>query len=904
MKQIDKIYQLIIKNKKAHSDGFSAQEIAETLSLDRANVSRYLNQLYLENKLVKIDGRPVRYMLNRVKPVDEGVIHRKYSLDLLIGAEKSLIVPIQQAKAAILYPPRGLHTLILGNTGVGKSMFAELMYAFAIETEMIDTKAPFIRFNCADYAENPQLLVSQIFGVKKGAYTGADKDREGLLKKADKGILFLDEVHRLSSQGQEMLFTFIDKGYFRKLGDSEDKVYSEVQIIAATTEEPESTLLSTFTRRIPMTIKLPNLKERGLKDRYRLVEVFLKEESKRLQKSIYINKIALESFLLYDCPSNIGQLKSDLQLSCAKAFLNFRSQKKNYILIEQSDLPSNVKKGHLLIKNYRRDMDHLLKHQEDIFKFYFEESETYLNDDELMNTQFYDSIEQKLETLQGKGMSLSEINELMRLDIEKHFQRYITEIPRQFKMEELSRIVHPASIEVARKLLDIASQRLNKVYDEKVYLGLALHLHSSIERIKSGKEIYHPKLNDVRVNHSDAFLLAMELAKIVDASFDVATPLDEIGYLAMFFASEVIEDHLIARDVPFVHILVIMHGKSTASSMAEVANELLGTDHCVGIDMPLSLKPEDVYQIAKQHLLKMENSQGVLMMVDMGSLVGFSDMLHEETGVLIRSIERVSTPLVLEAARKALMGRDLMEIYKSINEMTQSYATISTEHAVGKKNLIVTACFTGEGASEKLKKLLLKELAPDETCEIISLNIVNRNEFMNLINYYRTHYHLLAIVSTVDISIPGIPFLSALDILSGVGMDSLQTLLKRENIYNKIGDSLKAHLKMADSEMLLKQIRNFIEQTELGLKVNLPQDVKIGIALHLSFLVDNLIQGFVSNKREDFTTFKNQYPMEMSLIKEYLWQIQQTFSVRFREEDRVYLCKMFLENHIHEIESV
>lgn len=136
-------------------------------------------------------------------------------------------------------------------------MFAEAMYSFAKESHILNENSPFVRFNCADYADNPQLVIAQIFGVKRGAFTGADRDKDGLLKKADGGILFLDEIHRLSPQGQEMLFTFIDKGTFRPLGETEKQEEARVQIIAATTEDPKSYLLQTFTRRIPMTIVLP-----------------------------------------------------------------------------------------------------------------------------------------------------------------------------------------------------------------------------------------------------------------------------------------------------------------------------------------------------------------------------------------------------------------------------------------------------------------------------------------------------------------------------------------------------------------------------------------------------------------------------------------------------------------------
>jgi len=84
------------------------------------------------------------------------------------------------------------------------------------------------------------------FRGKKGAYTGADRDRAGLVEKADGGILFLDEVHRLPPEGQEMLFYLMDKGIYRRLGESESQHKANVLIICATTESIESVLLRTF----------------------------------------------------------------------------------------------------------------------------------------------------------------------------------------------------------------------------------------------------------------------------------------------------------------------------------------------------------------------------------------------------------------------------------------------------------------------------------------------------------------------------------------------------------------------------------------------------------------------------------------------------------------------------------
>ncbi|MCB7288153.1 sigma-54 factor interaction domain-containing protein, partial [[Clostridium] scindens] len=88
-------------------------------------------------------------------------------------------------------PPRGLHTLIHGPSGVGKSQLAEAMYHFAIHVGTIQKDSPLVIFNCADYADNSELLLSQLFGYVKGAFTGADHEKSGLVEKADGGILFL-----------------------------------------------------------------------------------------------------------------------------------------------------------------------------------------------------------------------------------------------------------------------------------------------------------------------------------------------------------------------------------------------------------------------------------------------------------------------------------------------------------------------------------------------------------------------------------------------------------------------------------------------------------------------------------------------------------------------------------------
>lgn len=894
MGKIDDIYKKLIEFEDAEK-GITAAQLSKCLNLDRANVSRYLNQLCNDKMIEKVNGRPVLYRSIKKK----AATLNDNSLDMIVGANLSLQIPIQQAKAAMLYPPRGLHTLILGETGVGKSMFAEVMYQFAKEAKMVQEDAPFIRFNCADYADNPQLVMAQIFGVKKGAYSGADSDRDGLLKKADTGIFFLDEVHRLSPQGQEMLFTFIDKGYFRPLGETNKLVYSEVQLIAATTEDPQSHLLKTFTRRIPMTVTLPSLNERSLQERYCLIDKFIRSEARRLEKDIYVQYNALISFLLYDCPNNIGQLKSDIQLACAKAFLHFKSESRNYILIEQAELHARVKRGVLNLQDHRNEVSALLNQKEDILVFsHMDEPLEYTMAAPAENCEkseyFYDIIVNKMDQLKKQGLNENEINELLNIDIESYFKKYISDLPEKFRKEEITKVVDIKVVDMVEEILEFAQDQLKREYDEKVYYGLALHLNKSIERIKQGTYIYHPRLDKVRKQYPDEFLVAIKIAKMIDMKFDIETPFDEIGYITMFLASNsyMLEDHNDQR----VQVLVLMHGHATASSMAQVANTLLGVKHAYSLDMVLNMKVEQMYEEAKKKILEIHNSRGVLLLVDMGSLNNFADMITEETGIPVKCIDMVSTPVVIEACHKAMDGSDLEDIYQACLEVSRYKIQVNNDKKTNQDLLIITACFTGEGAALRLKEIIRQSLGQNDEVEIKAMDILDRNDFLCRVQALSRKYRIIAIVGTVNFRVERIPSFSAADILTNNGIPKISEMIHLEREYLKIKTSLKKHVSIVDSGKLVEDVRAVTEKLEHKLNIHLQEDVKMGMLLHIGFMVDKLSNHGKSTVFHEIEEYHQQYEKEFMIVKKTFEELENIYKIEISRDELAYIVKMCLEN--------
>ncbi|WP_195970962.1 sigma 54-interacting transcriptional regulator [Clostridium thermobutyricum] len=902
MKRIEEVLKGLIELSGAEKRGISAIELSQAMKLDRATISRYLNDLFKENRLTKIEGRPVLYKAiedNSNTEEEISIDLEKNCLDSLVGANASLQIPIQQAKAAIFYPPNGLHTLILGETGVGKSMFAEAMYGFAKESKTLSENSPFVRFNCADYSENPQLLISQIFGVKKGAFTGADKDRDGLLKQADGGIIFLDEIHRLSPQGQEMLFTFIDKGKFRPLGESEKEISVKVQIIAATTEEPKSYLLKTFTRRIPMTITLPPLKERTLKERYELLEEFIKNESLRLSQDIYFDKNALISFLLYECTNNIGQLKSDIQLACAKAFLNYKSRSKSIIMIEQQDLQSNVKRGIMRLKDNRSEIEELFNNLSDIISFSYKKKNNKVFElDEAVKKNdiefFYNVIEEKVDALKKEGLDEGHIKNILNVDIDEYFKKYMSTFKSNFRKAEILKIVDEKVLDIVEKGLDYASEKLNREYDEKIYYGLALHMQGSIERIRNGNRIYHPKLNYIKSKFKDEFMIAMDIAKVIEDKFGVDVTLDEIGYITMFLKPSGSDSN---KDIEKnVGVLVIMHGKSTATSMVEVANTLIGEEYVEALDMPLTMKAEVMLERVKKKVIEINQGKGVIILADMGSLVNFGDILKEETGIDIRTIDMVSTITAIEVGRKALCGRDIDSIYRSCRNINIYSDRENKTKRVKKELAIVTTCFTGEGSAERLRSVIEEKIYIKDKVRVIPIDIMDKERFLNNMEELKKDYTIVAIVGTVNMYFEGVPFISAVEVFTEEGINRLNSLVSEEIQYINVSDSLKSQIKGIDSYMLVEEIKNILSNIEGSLNTNISSDVKLGIVMHICFLIDKLKNGGLETQFIGLNEYKNEKDKEFTIIKGAFKRIEMEYNINIGDNEIGHIVRMVLND--------
>lgn len=728
----------------------------------------------------------------------------------IIGYRAGLQVQINQAKAAILYPPCGLNTLITGPSGTGKSYLAESMYHFAVEQSLISPTAAFIVFNCADYADNPQLLLAQLFGYAKGAFSGAVADRAGLVEKAAGGILFLDEVHRLPSEGQEILFSILDKGEFRRLGNTAT-VKINLRIIAATTENIESSLLLTFRRRIPMLIDLPPLSERPLEERYALICHFFKAEAAKTKRLISVDKKVLRFLLLYKCPGNIGQLLSDIRVACANAFLASVAQNRDEVSIHVRDL------------NKYETIQVLAVQKEAEVEKYLETASIFTplpadrqNIDSRPNWNFdtiYNSIEEDVHDLRRSGLDNAQINEVVQRKIKEKIKEYaIQKGSIDETIAELSSVVNTDIIPIVKNAVKLAKSYIPEL-ETRIYYFLAIHLNTFFERMNRG--IYRKfsvDLKNIVTRYKREYEVACIIAKGIESGLHIKFPAEEIGMIAMYLYTF---SHPNQVEESRVKVLVLSHGH-VASAMAETANRLLNMDYAIGIDMDFSESPESMLDKVVHIVERVDEGNGCLLLVDIGSLVSIDKLVTARTGVRTTCIERVDTAMVLEAIRRAALTTINMDDIASALR-SEKFSIPSEEDS--KPPALLFTCITGEGTARRLKDVLQERIHDSlKGFKLFTVGALDEQRMQGEIHIIREQCRLIAVIGNIRPLGIDVPFLSSQEIFSGDGINRLEHLLKTTSFEAiSLGDVLQesaiiCQLELSDKTQIIDKLSELLYQ--------------------------------------------------------------------------------------------
>jgi two-component system NtrC family response regulator len=263
---------------------------------------RILPLLYRALEKVKLE--------KRVAQLEKQAADRYANFDSIIG--KSLA--ITQAKTlAQMAAPTDAPVLLLGETGAGKEVFAQAIHSASKR----NTKT-FLGLNCSAFGKD--ILESELFGHKAGAFTGAHKDKKGLIEEANEGTLFLDEIGEMPLDLQAKLLRVLETSEFIKVGDTK-QVKVNIRIIAATNRDIQQEISSgkfredLFYRLNLVTINLPSLRDRQ-DDIPLLAEYFLKKlTSDAYQQVKGMTNAFVERLQKNEWRGNIRELRNVIERS-------------------------------------------------------------------------------------------------------------------------------------------------------------------------------------------------------------------------------------------------------------------------------------------------------------------------------------------------------------------------------------------------------------------------------------------------------------------------------------------------------------------------------------------------------------------------------------------------------------
>lgn len=726
----------------------SSKDIVRELESQGANISEStFNDIY--NNLA--------YYKDRYS-IEDKAGNEENSFSRLIGCERSLKKSIKQAKASLLYPPFGLSTLIIGESGTGKTLFADCMYDFALENNVIKPGSPYVTLNCADYADNPQLLLSILYGHKKGSFTGADENVPGLVEKADNGILFLDEIHRLPPKGQEILFTLLDKGKFRRLGETYNERSSKVLFIGATTENIESSLLISFRRRIPMIIAIPSLEERSVEERVEMAYYFFQEECNRTNLKLFVDSKVMEAFILKKYQGNIGQMNSEIKVTCANAYVENLGRKFNEINIGLNEILYN----NIFSEGLNFERSSLIKIKSLISNKVFMPnmnkdsnfSKKIITENYNLSKDIYNQLEEKYYEIKKLNVGTEETKSILWTYILNTFGKIEAEAVsnKWIGQDEIINLVDIRLLTIVNKfVLSSIKYKKPKVEISKSILNhLCIHLEEAIKRINFKQNIINPNLARIKTKYSEEYKLAKLLAKKIEEELHIIVPDDEVGFIAMYIKALKKTETVDER----IGIVVLSHGK-VASEMVSVVNRLMDVDFPIAIDMPLNESPSKILEQTIEIAKIIDNGSGILFFTDMGSLVNIGDIVAKRTGIKTRTIDRVDIVTLIEAVQKvyiceATLDNIYFNIVNSRYTIGQSYSVDRKKHSV-----IVTLCMTGKGLALKIGQKLLEIY---NGIEVIPIGMMDR-DLKEEINMLREKYNIITIIGTINPEIEGISFL-------------------------------------------------------------------------------------------------------------------------------------------------
>lgn len=804
----------------SNADEFTTGEISSRLSVSRSLASQYLNELYKEEKLIKVDSRPVYYFssselnsdldivlekdtfssIEELRQIALNLRKNKYSFDSLIGYDGSLGETISEIKAAVLYPSNaGLNYILYGEEGVGKSLLSKCGCEYLIAQK-----------------KNVQIEIADC--IKAGFITNL----KNLIAAADKGVIVIERAEMMSEEDQRAFLEILESKTVKKENHTLASIKCSFVLLY---NRPDVKGLGLIGDYFPIKCYVPNFFERYYLEKEKIIINLFRKEEKYLNKHISISYALLRLLMSNHYVHNIDDLANLIRQMTALSNVDNKEE----LEIGVNNIPENFPHADISIMP-----DELALIPGNI------------KVSDYVQIDISDSITELMDSLiaifkpkpKHLAKSIAEGSNL----IEKFYDDYLYKNNYKSKYTAVYNLKYNA-------VLDSVLSMYN--YNLPEYSGTVISYYCYVKHVVSGKikDWYERNEKDLKIICSEIESEYPETGSIVEriramSRYSINVELDNAAVLVLYILF--LNNNRLNKQKAYAS-LIICHGTSTAHSIADTVNSIVGQHIFEYIDMPLDKPMTEIAEVVEKYVIRFHVKTDILLLVDMGSL--------EELGIKLNGIDNnvyiinnVSTGLALEVGTKLIQDISISSIAEDCRKNFNSDFKIYENKK--QKEVILFISDNGKGMANRIKEIFLESLPKHIDVELISCDWIE-NETTT---YAKYRDRIILILGTTEQSIENVKFIPIENLVRNDGINKVTKVLSkyltqnemekfRENlIYNFSLQSIIDNLSVLDAKKVLGYAKKSISilQNELGYKFS--SEILPGLYIHICFMVERLLK--------------------------------------------------------------
>lgn len=827
---------------------FTTNFLSQKLNMQRTNLSSILNQLVNEGKLIKQKGRPVMYQYINLSEEAEQVFKR------LIGYDQSLKDAVAGAKATILYPKGKPSILIIAQRGCGAHYFAETVFEFAVKSGVVKNREALLVFDCKAYQENPDYRQKLLFGTE---------DEVGILNQSEDGMLFINHIDMLPAYERRRLLSTKERGI----------------LICRTDLSVDQEIYHSLQERTDFEIKLPNLNERSMEERFQLIQSFLCDEIKNIGKNLEMDSNILSALLLYESDDNVTGLKKDIHTGCVNCYARKGSSKNKFIEILLSDFPTYVRKGLIYSKTHKEELEELVSEQ---YVYAFTHS-TMLKKQAQKSEEkrdIYQLIDDRKKKYKKQEIEEEEIDAYVSIALKEDFQKYYNELSGKISNRNmLENIIANKMIEHVDLFLKKAEETFQIKYDEKIMCALCLHMNSALIRNESKQRVSNEEIVQMTVSYPQEYQLAQEFILETEEVFHTRLNVDEIVFVMMFL----LEERVTKKQQ--VVTLIAMHGDHSAQEVVKTVNILSNENNTYAFNLPLDQNMKEAYEDFKKEIIRIDQGKGIILIYDMGSLRTMAESIAAETNIDIRFVESPITLIGVACSNKASEEKGIEEIYGYLQE---NFKTAAYSRNYDGSNKIVVITSKSEIEAEKIQRFINENMSWNNV-KIRRIVAANEGQLYSMIDSIAEEGEIVGIVGDYDPLLHQYQFIDVNQLMKSE-KSNLDDYIQTQNELGKTGitetyEYLEENFKELDMAKVKVYLDDFMNKVQDLLKVRLDENKKIGLIIHIVCLLDRIRQKYTPSISFIASGVIDKNKEMVSEVKKLLGPIENEFNVYINDTE-------------------